>query len=71
MRKFISNGEFAEALGVSKATVARGRKNGKYPYTKFIKIGRKFLYPISLLDELEKDIENNSAKKIKNKPKNI
>jgi hypothetical protein len=61
----MSSEEFAEALGICKATIARGRKDGKYPYNQFIRIGRKFLYPISLLDELKDLIKKDITKTIK------
>ena len=50
---FLSRKEFASALGVSLATVDRGIRNRQYPYNAYKKIGKRVLYPTSILNELQ------------------
>jgi hypothetical protein len=53
MKAFISRSQFAHELGVSLSTVSRGSRRGIYPFSMSVKIGRRVLYPSSLLEELQ------------------
>ena len=49
---FMSAEEFRISLGVSKSTLALGMKAGKYPYSCYIRLGRRIKFPRSLLSKL-------------------
>jgi hypothetical protein len=50
--QFLSRVDFAKRLSVSQSTVDRGIKYNIYPYSKYIRIGCRVLYPELLLAEL-------------------
>jgi len=50
---FYTVSEFAEILSLSSSTVARGVRNSIYPFNRSLKIGRRRLFPASLIAELE------------------
>jgi len=50
---FITGPELAKILKVSMSTVARGIRSSIYPYNRCLKIGRRRLFPASLIAELE------------------
>ena len=57
-RQYITSGEVQELLGISKATLARWRKNGTLPYSK---IGAKVFYNRIDLDKLIQESATGAA----------
>jgi hypothetical protein len=49
----ISRKILALRLNVSLSTIDRGRKGNVWPFNRYVTIGKKILYPASLLTELE------------------
>jgi excisionase family DNA binding protein len=47
----LSSSEFAEAIGISKSTLARGVRDGRFPS---LKLGRRRMFAASLPEQLEK-----------------
>jgi excisionase family DNA binding protein len=46
----LSSSEFAEAIGISKPTLARGVRDGRFPS---LKLGRRRMFAASLPEQLE------------------
>ena len=61
---FYTVSEFAEALNVFLSTVARGVRNSIYPFNRSLKIGRRRLFPASLIAELQECANNPEKNKI-------
>jgi len=61
---FYTTSELAKVLKVSMSTVARGIRNSTYPFNCYIRIGRKILYPVSLVVELQERANNIETLKI-------
>jgi len=61
---FYTTSELAKVLNVSMSTVARGIQNSTYPFNRSIKIGRRRLFPISLVAELLECANNPEKNKI-------
>jgi hypothetical protein len=55
---FISREAFARSMGVSLATLNRGRKTGLYPFNRCVKLNKRVLYPVSLLAELQERVKD-------------
>jgi hypothetical protein len=53
MAKFLSIKELSSSMGVSVSTVNRGIKANCWPFDQYIKIGKRIIYPVSLLDKIE------------------
>jgi hypothetical protein len=61
MESFISRTHFANAVGVSLSTLARLRRAGSFPFANCIKVGRRVLYPASVLDQLMELVPNRQS----------
>jgi predicted DNA-binding transcriptional regulator AlpA len=68
MINFISKRQFSNFTGISISTIDRGIKEQTWPFNKCIRIGRRVLYPFSVLAEMEaKAAENAAASKVEEK----
>jgi hypothetical protein len=63
--KFISKKEFSVLSGVSISTIDRGIRDHVWPYSQFVKVGSRVLYPLSLLSEMEMKAAQNAAGSVK------
>jgi predicted DNA-binding transcriptional regulator AlpA len=50
---FLTRREFSKRLMLSVSTVSRGIKNGEWPFSEYVKIGKSIRYPESLLKKIE------------------
>ena len=53
MKKFISKTELAEYLGISLSSVNRGMKKNLWPFSNYIRLGTRILYPARILSDME------------------
>jgi hypothetical protein len=53
MPNFLSRKQFSKALNVSISTLVRRIKDGVWPYTAYVRIGKSIRYPESLLQKIE------------------
>jgi hypothetical protein len=60
---FLSQDEFCSLIGISRSTWLRQRRAGKWPASNFVQIGRRILYPYSLLEELRVKADNQASAK--------
>jgi hypothetical protein len=60
---FISQEEICSLIGISRSTWLRQRRAGKWPASNFVRIGRRILYPYSLLEELRAKAGNQASAK--------
>jgi predicted DNA-binding transcriptional regulator AlpA len=66
-KKFISRLEFSKELGISLSTVDRGIRNNEWPFCNYVKIGRRVLYPVALIEEIRQrsgTISNDRIKEV-------
>lgn len=50
---FLSRTQFAQRLGISISTLDRGIRDQLWPFNRYVRIGRRMLFPIKLLQEIE------------------
>jgi hypothetical protein len=50
---FLNRTEMAALCRVSLSTLARGVRTHKWPFCAFIRLGKRMVYPVSLIDEME------------------
>jgi hypothetical protein len=61
---FLTPEIFAKTLNISMSTLSRGVRSSTYPFNRSIKIGRKRLFPASLVVELQECANNPERNKI-------
>lgn len=66
-KQFLTLSEFSEILRISKSSIFRGLRSGKFPYNRSIKIGRRILFPVEVVAEIKystgaKDTKSDGAR---------
>jgi hypothetical protein len=61
-KKFLTRQELVSQLCLSLSTVDRGLKQGSYPFNLNFRIGRRILFPVTILDELLSLANKNTTK---------
>jgi hypothetical protein len=61
--KFLTKREFCNILCISLTSLDRGIKSNEWPFSNYVRIGKRILYPYSLIAEIEASANKKKPKK--------